>query len=97
MDEDGLPLVYNEERLSQFWSKRPGELAGRWANFAAISAPWLTSMANAVISGRLAERQAPLAAAAVENLEKLGPTFVKLGQIMCAAMRRGTGSAGWEC
>lgn len=53
VDEDGLPLVYNEERIAQFWSKRPGELASRWGNFAAISAPWLTGLANAAISGRL--------------------------------------------
>lgn len=76
--------------VPQFWSKRPGELASRWANFAGISAPWLTSMANAVISGRLAERQAPLAAAAVENLEKLGapPLFFRLSTHVCNAVCR---------
>lgn len=37
VDEDGLPLVYNEERISQFWKGRPGELATRWARFAGIS------------------------------------------------------------
>jgi hypothetical protein len=37
VDEEGLPLVYNEARIAAFWSKRPGELAGRWTRFAAIS------------------------------------------------------------
>jgi predicted unusual protein kinase regulating ubiquinone biosynthesis (AarF/ABC1/UbiB family) len=39
-------------------------------------------MANAVLTGRLVERQADLARDAVDNLERLGPTFIKLGQIM---------------
>ncbi len=84
VDEDGLPLVYNEERIAQFWSKRPGELASRWANFAAVSTPWLTKLANAFITGRLEERQGDLARDAVENLEKLGPTFIKLGEWPCS-------------
>eukprot|EP00879_Flechtneria_rotunda_P018081 GHRR01018954.1.p1 GENE.GHRR01018954.1~~GHRR01018954.1.p1 ORF type:complete len:193 (+),score=54.96 GHRR01018954.1:1089-1667(+) len=36
VDEEGLPLVYNEARIAAFWSKRPGELASRWTRFAAI-------------------------------------------------------------
>jgi hypothetical protein len=31
VDEEGLPLVYNEERIAAFWGTRPGELAGRCA------------------------------------------------------------------
>lgn len=37
VDEEGLPLVYNEARIAAFWGKRPGELASRWTRFAAIS------------------------------------------------------------
>ena len=46
--------------------------------------PWLTKLANSVIQGRLGEpaAQAALARDAVDNLERLGPTFIKLGQIM---------------
>jgi predicted unusual protein kinase regulating ubiquinone biosynthesis (AarF/ABC1/UbiB family) len=46
------------------------------------AAPWLTKMANAFLTGKLEARQRELAADAVDNLEKLGPTFIKLGQIM---------------
>ncbi|KAJ9519587.1 hypothetical protein QJQ45_000673 [Haematococcus lacustris] len=77
VDEDGLPLVYNEQRIAGYWGSRPGELLGRWAKFTAISAPWLTKLANAFLSGKLEERQAGLAADAVRNLEQLGPTFIK--------------------
>lgn len=41
VDEEGLPLVYNEQRISEFWGSRPGELASRWGQFAAISGGWL--------------------------------------------------------
>lgn len=82
VDDDGLPLVYNEERIASYWGSRPSELAGRWAKFAAISAPWLTKLANAFIQGKLVQQRAMLAREAVDNLEKLGPTFIKLGQIL---------------
>jgi hypothetical protein len=192
VDEEGLPLVYNEQRIAAFWSGRPGELAGRcagcsgphrrhgagrrfgqssaaalvspartargclrcggrpplrehpsylrpvrpgrrriaqaprisnptpplhpcspmtppplpptapapadprWAKFAGISVPWLTKLANAFISGQLEARQALLARDAVDNLEQLGPTFLKLAQILsirCEGVRV-HGSAG---
>jgi hypothetical protein len=47
-----------------------------------VPAPWLTKLANAVLTGRLEQRQVELAKDAVDNLERLGPTFIKLGQIM---------------
>jgi len=46
------------------------------------AAPWLTKLANAFLSGKIEERQADLAADAVNNLTQLGPTFIKLGQIL---------------
>jgi predicted unusual protein kinase regulating ubiquinone biosynthesis (AarF/ABC1/UbiB family) len=75
--------VYNEARIAGYWGSRPGELTGRWASFAAISAPWLTKLANAFLQGRIGEvaTQAGLARDAVDNLERLGPTFIKLGQV----------------
>ena len=82
VDEEGLPLVHNEDRINAFWSARLGELAGRWATFAGISAPWLTRLATAVVRGTLERDRASLARDAVDNLEKLGPTYVKLGQIL---------------
>ena len=57
VDEEGLPLVYNEKSIASFWGSRPGELLGRWTRFTAISAPWLTKLANAVIQGKVQDRQ----------------------------------------
>ncbi len=50
----------------------------------------MTKLANAVLTGKLEARQRELAADAVDNLEKLGPTFIKLGQIMSIRY-------GWVC
>ena len=80
--QDGLPLVYNEERIAEFWKTRPGELASRWARFARIAVPWLTGLANSFLRGTLERDQRGIAKKAVDNLEKLGPTFIKLGQIL---------------
>ncbi|KAK9835187.1 hypothetical protein WJX81_004575 [Elliptochloris bilobata] len=82
VDEEGLPLVYNEAAIAAFWRRRPGDLAARWAKFAAISAPWLTRLATAFLRGSLERDQAALARDAVSNLERLGPTWVKLGQVL---------------
>ena len=80
--QDGLPLVYNEERIAEFWKTRPGELASRWTRFARIAVPWLTGLANSFLRGTLERDQRSIAKKAVDNLEKLGPTFIKLGQIL---------------
>ena len=47
-----------------------------------FAAPWLFKLANSVLQGKLEDRQDQLAREAVDNLEKLGPTFIKLGQIL---------------
>jgi len=84
VDEEGLPIVYNEARIAEFWRTRPGELAARWTKFFGIAAPWLASLAQAAVRGKLSDpaRQAQLARDAVRNVERLGPTFVKLAQVL---------------
>lgn len=84
VDNEGLPLVYNEAAIAAYWSDKPGELAGRWTNFAGVAAPWLTRLANTALQGKLGDpaSQKVLASAAVDNLQRLGPTFIKLGQIL---------------
>lgn len=74
--------MYNEQRIADFWKGRPGELASRWTRFARIAVPWLTSVANSFLRGNFEQDQRKLARSAVNNLTELGPTFVKLGQIL---------------
>lgn len=82
VDEDGLPLVYSVDRIAKFWNTKPGELTERWSRFLRISTPFITRFFYSLINGRLWEDEASLAAQAVDNLQELGPTFVKLGQVL---------------
>lgn len=47
-----------------------------------LAAPWLTKLASAYLRGTLETDQGQLAKEAVNNLTRLGPTFIKLGQIL---------------
>lgn len=37
VDEEGLPLVYNEQRIAEYWAGRRAVLLSRWTSFASIS------------------------------------------------------------
>ncbi|CAK0781480.1 hypothetical protein CVIRNUC_005384 [Coccomyxa viridis] len=82
VDEEGLPLVYNEAKITEFWRDRWGELASRWTTFAGITIPWLSRLATAVLRGRLEQEQVQLAKDAVRNFERLGATYIKIGQVL---------------
>eukprot|EP00929_Paragymnodinium_shiwhaense_P005316 TRINITY_DN10708_c0_g1_i1.p1 TRINITY_DN10708_c0_g1~~TRINITY_DN10708_c0_g1_i1.p1 ORF type:complete len:857 (+),score=157.37 TRINITY_DN10708_c0_g1_i1:101-2671(+) len=82
VDSDGLPLVYSVDRIASFWDTRPGELAERWSRFLRISTPFITKFFYSLLNNRLWEDEAELAKMAVDNLTDLGPTFVKLGQVL---------------
>eukprot|EP00448_Togula_jolla_P013946 CAMPEP_0170579030 /NCGR_PEP_ID=MMETSP0224-20130122/5770_1 /TAXON_ID=285029 /ORGANISM="Togula jolla, Strain CCCM 725" /LENGTH=846 /DNA_ID=CAMNT_0010902035 /DNA_START=10 /DNA_END=2550 /DNA_ORIENTATION=- len=82
VDEDGLPLSYSVERIASFWDTRPSELSDRWNRFLAISTPFVTRFAFAAINNKLWDEEEELARLAVNNMTELGPTFVKLGQVL---------------
>jgi len=82
VDDDGLPLVYSVERIANFWDTKPGELGERWSRFLRISTPFITRFFYSLLNGRLWEDEASLASQAVDNMQELGPTFVKLGQVL---------------
>ena len=70
------------------WACRWGDLAARWTTFAGISIPWLSRLATNVLRGRLEQEQVQLAKDAVKNFERLGATYIKIGQVLsvrCAA------------
>jgi len=82
VDEEGLPLVYSVERIERFWNDKPQELAARWSFFLGISTPFITRCFYSLLNGRLWQDEEDLARDAVDNLTRLGPTFVKLGQVL---------------
>jgi predicted unusual protein kinase regulating ubiquinone biosynthesis (AarF/ABC1/UbiB family) len=85
VDEYGLPLVYNKDAIEQYWASQSGALTSRWTEFLSVSVPFLTRVLTIVISkgsGALSQEGADLARDARERMEKLGATYIKLGQMM---------------
>lgn len=82
VDDEGLPLVYSQEGIQQFWSKKSGELVGRWTEFLALGSPFFLKLVTSFATGRFEESQASLAKDLRNLMEKLGPTYVKMGQML---------------
>ena len=85
IDEDGLPLVYDKQAIQDFWASQGGALQKRWGEFIGLSVPFLTRVATLSITGgsaELSKNEASLARDARIIIEKLGPTYIKAGQMM---------------
>lgn len=84
LDEEGLPLVYDKELIQQYWSKERGALNQRWGYFVGKAVPFLTKMVTLFIrDGKIADDEIPgLSRQARIDLQDLGPTFIKAGQMM---------------
>ena len=85
VDEEGLPLVYDKAAIQAFWNKQGGALQKRWAEFLTLSVPFLTRVATLSITGgasELSKNDRSLARDARLIIEKLGPTYIKAGQMM---------------
>jgi len=85
VDENGLPLIYDKEAIQTYWQGQGSALQQRWLEFLGESVPFLTKVAGYLISGgtdALNENAAELAKDARVSIEKLGPTYVKMGQMM---------------
>lgn len=85
VDEDGLPVVYDKDLIEAYWRKEDGALQRRWREFLSVSVPFLTKLVAMLVRGGSAELErntAELARDARVNIERLGPTYVKMGQMM---------------
>lgn len=84
IDEDGLPLRYDKDAIETYWRKERGALNQRWGYFVGKAVPFLTRLVTLFISeGKIEDRHVPgLAKQAREDMQDLGPTFIKLGQMM---------------
>ncbi|CAE7455797.1 unnamed protein product [Symbiodinium sp. CCMP2592] len=82
VDEDGLPLVYNSALINSYWGKNAGAVTGRWSDFLGVATPWIASAFSAAMTGRWSEEERSLAKDAVKSMQTLGPTFIKLGQVL---------------
>lgn len=85
IDDVGLPLVYDKDLIQAYWAAQGGALTSRWTEFLGVSVPFLTRVITILISkgsGELKAQSASLAQDARERMETLGPTYIKLGQMM---------------
>ncbi|KAL3944970.1 MAG: hypothetical protein SGBAC_000946 [Bacillariaceae sp.] len=84
LDEEGLPIVYDKDLIEQYWSKERGALNQRWGYFVGKAVPFLTRMTTLFIrDGKIADKEIPeLSRQARVDLQDLGPTFIKAGQMM---------------
>ena len=85
VDENGLPLIYDKAAIQKYWEGQGSALQTRWLEFLGESVPFLTRVAGLLISGgadALNDNAADLAKDARVSIEKLGPTYVKMGQMM---------------
>jgi hypothetical protein len=84
IDEEGLPLVYDKDLIQQYWSKERGALNQRWGYFVGKAVPFLTKLVTLFIrDGKIVEKEIPaLSRQARIDLQDLGPTFIKAGQMM---------------
>ncbi|GMH41398.1 hypothetical protein BSKO_09308 [Bryopsis sp. KO-2023] len=78
--EDGIPLVYDKKLLEEYWNKRPGQMQQRWTFFLSLSVPFISRLVRDYTAGTLVQNEVEIAERARINMEKLGPTFIKLGQ-----------------
>ncbi|KAJ1443504.1 ABC1 family-domain-containing protein [Ochromonadaceae sp. CCMP2298] len=85
VDEYGLPLVYDKDLIQLYWAKQGSALTQRWTEFLGYSVPFLTRVIAIVVAGGtedLSKNGASLAKDARVIFEKLGPTYIKMGQMM---------------
>ena len=56
-DEDDLPLVYEPERIAQFWSRRPVAVATRVAQLLSIGSGFLSGLLWDLATGSFARNE----------------------------------------
>lgn len=84
IDEEGLPIVYDKDLIQQYWSKERGALNQRWGTFVSKAVPFLTKVTTLFIrDGKINDGEIPaLSRQARIDLQDLGPTFIKMGQML---------------
>eukprot|EP00240_Pyramimonas_obovata_P002358 CAMPEP_0118954298 /NCGR_PEP_ID=MMETSP1169-20130426/58010_1 /TAXON_ID=36882 /ORGANISM="Pyramimonas obovata, Strain CCMP722" /LENGTH=448 /DNA_ID=CAMNT_0006901911 /DNA_START=102 /DNA_END=1444 /DNA_ORIENTATION=- len=77
-----LPRRYDHKALEAYWSTRSQELNSRWGTFLQLTIPHIAKVGTSFSMGNLEREEVALAGELVGILTSLGPTFVKLGQLI---------------
>ena len=83
-DLSGLPLSYDRLLIQEYWEKEKGALSARWAEFLKLSVPFYGRLLSLFITDKdnMSTYVPELAKSARIILQELGPTFIKVGQMM---------------
>jgi predicted unusual protein kinase regulating ubiquinone biosynthesis (AarF/ABC1/UbiB family) len=79
---DQLPTRFERSAFERFASSRPSVLANRLSDFVRVTAPLQLEAARLFAAGRLRRDDAAYARSTRDALAELGPTFIKIGQIL---------------
>ena len=60
MDDEGLPVVYSQEGIQQYWSDKSGELLSRWTQFLALGSPFILKVITNAVSGNMEKNEGEL-------------------------------------
>jgi predicted unusual protein kinase regulating ubiquinone biosynthesis (AarF/ABC1/UbiB family) len=84
VDDQGLPLAYDKTLIEAHWKSQRGALNKRWSDFINKAIPFLTKLVSLYIrDGAILDSEIPdLSRQARMDLQDLGPTFIKAGQMM---------------
>lgn len=77
-----LPLVYDPEAISDYWSVRPTSVVSRILQLTSISSQFLTGIAWDIATGKLKENEVKRAIQIRRIVTSLGPAYIKLGQAL---------------
>lgn len=80
--DSGLPLTYEPDAISEFWSIRPVSVVSRMLQLAGISADFLIRLAWDAASGQLEANEVRRAIQIRDIVTSLGPAYIKLGQAL---------------
>lgn len=83
-EEEGLPRTYDKVAIEKYWNKERNALNQRWGQFVQKAIPFFSRLVTLYIrDGQIAETEIPaLSRQARLDLQDLGPTFIKAGQMM---------------
>ena len=79
---DTLPKSFDRPAFQSYWDTMPGTVGRRYAQFATAIAPLQVEAVRLFAAGKLRRDDATFAEMSRETLEQLGPTFIKIGQII---------------
>jgi predicted unusual protein kinase regulating ubiquinone biosynthesis (AarF/ABC1/UbiB family) len=82
--EEELPRTYDKVAIETYWKKERNALNQRWGQFVQKAIPFFSRLITLYIrDGQIAEQEIPgLSRQARLDLQDLGPTFIKAGQMM---------------